>query len=139
MLATAFSELGRVQETHAAAESLPGASTEQGTVMDLVLRLELASAWRDAPAADALATQLAPVARLAMVDGMPNVARLIGTAAVLRGHVAGARRHFELAVERTGQIQFHPELALSRLDLAKLLLEHFDSCARSLGGGSRGV
>jgi hypothetical protein len=125
MLATAFSELGRIQESRAAAESRPGASTEHGTIMDLVLRLELANAWHDAPAAEALATQLAPVAHLAMVDGMPNVARLIGTAAVLRGDIAGARRHFELAVERTRQIQFRPELALSRLDLAELLLEHF--------------
>jgi ATP/maltotriose-dependent transcriptional regulator MalT len=125
MLASALAELGRIQESHAAAESLPGASTEHGTIRDLVLRLELANAWHDAPAAEALATQLAPVAHLAAVDSMPNIARLIGTAAVLRGDVASARTHFELAVERTRQIRFRPELALSRLHLAELLLEHF--------------
>jgi DNA-binding NarL/FixJ family response regulator len=129
MLASALTDLGRIQEAHLAVESFAGVGWEDGTVVDLVLRLELAIAWHDGQVADALAAQLAPVAHLAIAGsmGMPNAARLIGNAALLRRDVSSARRYFELAVERTRQIRFRPELALSRLDLAELLLDHFPS------------
>ena len=112
-----------------AAGSLGAGNKGDGTILDLALRLELAIAWNDAQDAEALAGQLAPVAHLAMVVGMPNAARLIGNAAVLRGDVSAARAHFELAVERTNQIRYRPELALSRLELAELLLDHFQTDA----------
>ena len=125
MLASALTDLGRIQEAHVAAGSLGVGNTGDGTILDLALRLELAIAWNDAHDAEGLAGQLAPVAHLAMVVGMPNAARLIGNAALLRGDVSAARAHFELAVERTSQIRYRPELALSRLELAELLLDHF--------------
>jgi DNA-binding NarL/FixJ family response regulator len=130
MLASALTNLGRVQEAHVvAAESLAGGNTKDGTIIDLLLRLELAIAWHDAQEAEALTRQLAPVTHLSMVVGMPNAARLIGDAALLRGNLSAARAHFELAVERTSQIRYRPELALSRLELAELLLDHFPTDA----------
>jgi hypothetical protein len=126
MLALALTQLGRIQEARACAESVFRGNTDHSTIHNLILRLELAIAWQDKLAAAAFAEQLAPVAHLAMVaGGLPSIARLIGAAALVRGDVANRRVYFELSVQRCQQIRFRPELALSRLALAEVLLDHF--------------
>jgi tetratricopeptide (TPR) repeat protein len=53
------------------------------------------------------------------------VARHLGAAAALLGDPAAAREHYATALEVCAQVRFRPELALTRLQLAELLLEHY--------------
>jgi tetratricopeptide (TPR) repeat protein len=51
--------------------------------------------------------------------------RLLGDAAVRLGHQSEARAHYEEAWQFCESIRHRPELALSRLGLAEVLLEHY--------------
>src|SRR5262249_34925139 len=59
------------------------------------------------------------------------VARLLGDAAVLAGDRTAARAYYLQALEAAGRIRFRPELALTHLRLAELLLEGGDDHAQS--------
>jgi len=52
-------------------------------------------------------------------------ARQLGTGFALLGEPAKARSHYEEALEACERIGFRPEIALTRLQLAELLLEHY--------------
>jgi serine/threonine protein kinase len=54
-----------------------------------------------------------------------SCARLLGGAAKLLNEPEQARIYFEQAIEVCTKVRFRPELALSRLELAELLLEHY--------------
>jgi tetratricopeptide (TPR) repeat protein len=54
-----------------------------------------------------------------------SVQRHLGSAAVLLGKYDEARRYYQKALEVTTQMRFRPELALTHLQAAELLLEHF--------------
>jgi len=51
------------------------------------------------------------------------VARHLGGAAHLAGDRAAARAYYEQALEVCGRVHFRPEIALTRLALAELLLD----------------
>jgi serine/threonine protein kinase/tetratricopeptide (TPR) repeat protein len=51
--------------------------------------------------------------------------RHMGAAAALLGKPDEARKHYQEAIKVCTEIRFRPELALSRLQLAELLLEHY--------------
>jgi tetratricopeptide (TPR) repeat protein len=51
--------------------------------------------------------------------------RHLGAAAVLLGRPDEARKHYQDAIKVCTEMKFRPELALSRLQLAELLLEHY--------------
>ena len=53
------------------------------------------------------------------------VARHLGGAAALLGRYEEARKHYEEAVKVCTEMRFRPELALTRLQLAELILEHY--------------
>jgi tetratricopeptide (TPR) repeat protein len=53
------------------------------------------------------------------------VGRHLGAAAALLGRPHEARKYYEKAVKDCTEIGFRPELALTRLQLAELLLEHY--------------
>jgi len=53
------------------------------------------------------------------------VPRHLGGAAALLGRFDEARQHYEEAIKVCTKMRFRPELALSRLQLAELLLEHY--------------
>ena len=53
------------------------------------------------------------------------VARHLGGAAALLGSHEEARKHYEEAMKVCTGMKFRPELALTRLQLAQLLLEHY--------------
>jgi tetratricopeptide (TPR) repeat protein len=58
--------------------------------------------------------------------GLPTcVARHLGAAAALLGRPEEARDHFQAALEVATQMSFRPEIALTQLQLAELLLEHY--------------
>jgi tetratricopeptide (TPR) repeat protein len=51
--------------------------------------------------------------------------RHLGSAAALLGRPDEARKYYQKAIEDCTEMKFRPELALSRLQLAELLLEHY--------------
>lgn len=53
------------------------------------------------------------------------VPRHLGSAAALLGKYEEARKHYHKALEVTTQMKFRPELALTHLQAAELLLKHF--------------
>ena len=53
------------------------------------------------------------------------IPRHLGAGAVLLGRYDEARNHYREAIRITTEMRFRPELALTRLQLAELLLEHY--------------
>jgi tetratricopeptide (TPR) repeat protein len=53
------------------------------------------------------------------------IARLLGGAAALLGRYDEARKYYQEAIKVCTEMRFRPELALTRLQLAELLLEHY--------------
>ena len=50
------------------------------------------------------------------------------------GDHEGARAHYQAALEISAKVHHRPEIALTRLDLAELLLDHYpDERAEALG------
>jgi DNA-binding CsgD family transcriptional regulator len=64
-----------------------------------------------------------------MGSGTSCIAHHLGDAAALLGNRAAARDYYLQALESAGKIRFRPELALTHLRLAELLVE--DDAARS--------
>jgi tetratricopeptide (TPR) repeat protein len=88
--------------------------------------LDAALTLGDRDAARALAVALTPTAGLAFLMFIgPSPARLLGEEALSRGATAEARAFFERAIDVTSQIRFRPEIALSRLGLAEVLLGNY--------------
>ena len=72
-----------------------------------------------------LAQRLAPVSFLSTgFLSWTCPARHLGAAAALLGEPDRARAYYHEALEAAGKIRFRPEIALIRLQLAELLLEH---------------
>jgi hypothetical protein len=57
--------------------------------------------------------------------GPTCISRHLGAAAALLGRYDEARRHYDEALKITTEMRFRPELSLTRLQLAELLLEHY--------------
>ena len=55
----------------------------------------------------------------------PPIPRVLGGAAALLGEYQAARMHYDKALELMGRMRFRPELAMTHLWLAELLLEHY--------------
>jgi tetratricopeptide (TPR) repeat protein len=53
------------------------------------------------------------------------VGRHLGAAAALLGRPGEARKYYQKAIKACTEMRFRPELALTRLQLAELLLEHY--------------
>ena len=88
-----------------------------------VLLLETALLLRHQEEAERLAVDfLRSESRLISVT---CVARLLGEAAVLAGKAEPARGHYRKALEVCTSARHRPELALTHLELAELLLEHY--------------
>jgi DNA-binding CsgD family transcriptional regulator len=83
-------------------------------------------------AAKALATRLASVAHLTgEISIQTCVGRHLGDAAALAGDSAAACAYYQQALDSAGKIRFRPELALTHLRLAELLLDGGDDRAQS--------
>ena len=91
------------------------------------LLLEAAVIGRDLEAAGLLEARLAPLAGLlhTQAEMCYCIGRLCGGAAALRGDADRARMYYHQAIEVCTKVRFRPELALSRLELAELLLSHY--------------
>jgi len=59
------------------------------------------------------------------INYLTSVQRHLGIAAALLGKYDEARKYYQKALEVTTQMRFRPELALTHLQNAELLLEHY--------------
>jgi tetratricopeptide (TPR) repeat protein len=92
----------------------------------LVLLLELAVLVKHTRATEILLNLL--VGATYKTTGLLDptcVARHLGVAAALLGKYEEARKHYGEATKVCSEMRFRPELALTRLQLAELLLEHY--------------
>ena len=101
-----------------------------GETNHLVLMLQCAIALEHRNAARALARRLESLAHLSLGDWiMTTVARQLGAAAALNGDRAAARQYYAQAFEAAGRIGFRPDIALTHLQLAELLLNEGEHAA----------
>jgi hypothetical protein len=77
-------------------------------------------------AAELLLRRLSGSAFITSGGGLPTcIGRHLGAAAALLGRPDEARKYYRKAIKDCTEMRFRPELALSRLQLAELLLEHY--------------
>jgi DNA-binding CsgD family transcriptional regulator len=104
-----------------------GSRDDELPIESLCLLLQTAVVLEHRGAAQALVSRLACVAHLSTGDYLAMcIGRHLGDAQVLVGDRAAARAHYARALEATGKIRFRPELALTHLGLAEVLLEEGD-------------
>jgi tetratricopeptide (TPR) repeat protein len=92
----------------------------------LVLLLETAVLAKHTRATEVLLNLLVgAVHKTTGAQNLTCVARHLGAAAALLGRYAEARKYYNEAIRVCSEMRFRPELALTRLQLAELLLEHY--------------
>ena len=94
----------------------------------LGLLAEAAILLEDRESVEVLAARISPLASLSVLPLHGTTAcpaRVLGGAAALLGKPDEARSYYFKALETAGKIRFRPEIALTRLELAKLLLDHY--------------
>lgn len=129
--ALALVHLGRVPEARAAlgrvlTQYSIGLEGDERAAPFLTFLLEAAVLVGDREAAALLAGHLgvlAPLPWLYLAQTCP--ARHLGAAAALLGEPEKAKPYYQQALEVCAKIRFRPEIALTRLQLAELLLEHY--------------
>ena len=95
-------------------------------VILLVPLLEAAILVEDSKSVSILAAPLSVVDHMSTISGAPTCpARHLGAAAALLGEPDKARTYYHQALEACAKIGFRPEIALTRLQVAELLLEHY--------------
>jgi DNA-binding CsgD family transcriptional regulator len=114
-------------------DEVAGTTGEEETPINtLTLLLQAAVVLEHRAAADVLAARLACVAHLATADRFhTSVGRQLGDAAALGGDRPVARAHYVQALESAGKIRFRPEIALTHVSLAELLLQDGDNAEKS--------
>jgi len=104
-----------------------GSAEDETPAWSDILLLEAAVLVEHREAAELLlrrfAGNFAPV--IGTVGVMTCIARHLGAAAALLGRPDEARAHYQEAIKVCTEMPFRPELALTRLQLAELLLEHY--------------
>ena len=87
--------------------------------------LEAATLVGHQKAAEVLLRQIEGSPRITSEQFATCVPRHLGAAAALLGKTDEARTHYQEAIKVCTEMRFRPELALTRLQLAELLLEHY--------------
>jgi DNA-binding CsgD family transcriptional regulator len=106
-------------------DDVEGSIDDDFPLAPLVLLLEAAVVLEHRAAAKVLSAKLACVAHMATGDVFSTcVARHLGDATALAGDRVAARAYYLQALETAGKIRFRPELALTHLRLAELLLNN---------------
>jgi len=101
--------------------------------------LEAALLLLDREVVSLLAPRLSNLAHLVIIVPFTavctSIARLLGASAALLGDREKAKAYYQQALEVCAKIRFRPEIALTRLQLAELLLEEAEEIRRSQGRG----
>jgi predicted ATPase len=135
--AICLAQLGHLDEARKVAGPVldgiqPGDVVDEMAVPLLATLLRAAVLLEHHAAARALAARLAGVAHV-VADFLlyTAIGRHLGDAAALAGNRAAARDYYAEALETADKIRFRPELAMTHLRLAELLLQDSDDHARS--------
>jgi len=106
-----------------------GGDNQEDTPTTILLGLlEIATIIGQQATASLLSEQLETIADMSILNGMTATtcpARHLGAAAALLDEPDKARAYYHQALEACAKIRYRPELALTRLQLAELLLEHY--------------
>lgn len=133
--AVCLAHLGRREDAQVVLSELlgrlpaPGSSAGEPSSRALAHLLETAILVEDLDAAAALSERLRPLAERLASGGFGSIcpARLLGAAAKLLGRPDEARAYSRQALEVCERVRFRPEIALTRLQIAELLLYEADS------------
>jgi hypothetical protein len=124
-----LAHLGRVDEaadilSRMVAERDMSSPSDPTTTAAMRYLLETAVVLRDADSAAILENRMAPMAGLlhTEADMCYNIGRLCGGAAALRDDAEMARGYYLQALEICERVRFRPEIALTRLEMAELML-----------------
>ena len=101
------------------AEGHYGEKDDETVTIKLYWMLDTAVRVGDRETAEVLYPRLAPLTDHAFIN------RTLGGAAALFSDIQGARAHYQAALEILAKIRHRPEIALTRLELAELLLDHY--------------
>jgi DNA-binding CsgD family transcriptional regulator len=128
-------QLGRLEEARAIAGPLLNdieSGIDEVRIQGLVMLLQAAVAVEHLAASQCVGARLAGVAHVTGEMGVHTcIARHLGDAAALAGDGTAARAYYLQALDSAGKIRFRPELALTHLRLAELLLDGRDDHAQS--------
>jgi DNA-binding CsgD family transcriptional regulator len=132
-----LAQLGRLEEARSAVgpllDAIAGSSyDDEIPIGGLVNFLQAAVALNHRDAAGVLITRLDCLAHLSIgVNVQTCVARHLGDAAASVGNHVAARAYYLQALDAAGKIRFRPEVALTHISLAELLLQDDAEVARS--------
>jgi DNA-binding CsgD family transcriptional regulator len=136
--AICLAQLGRLEEARTLIgpllHDLVSRSDHEVVITELVWVLQAAVVVEHRAAAQALAARLACLASVTEVghQGVTTcVGRHLGDAAAMAGDRTAAGAYYKQALETAGRIRFRPELALTHLRLAELLLVDSDDQAQA--------
>jgi len=121
-----YAEVAEMLECLVVARPGIGSAEDETTVSQDITSLEAVVLAGHRQAAELLLHRLAG-SRI-ITSGLWNttcLGRHLGAAALLLGRPDEARKYYQEAIKACTEIKFRPELALTRLQLAELLLEHY--------------
>jgi tetratricopeptide (TPR) repeat protein len=119
-------EVAEMLERLFAARPCIGSAEDETEVYIDILHLEVAVLGGHRKAAELLLNQLADSGSSTSGLWLTTYAgRHLGGAAALLGRYDEARKYYQKAIKDCTEMKFRPELALARLQLAELLLEHY--------------
>ena len=124
-----LADAGRVKEAvelsdRYIAEGAYGEADDETPSGKLLLMLKTAVIVEDHETSEMLYRRLSVLSDMALI-GPHCVTRILGGAAALLGNHDAARSHYERALELMRAVRHRPEIALTRLELAELLLDHY--------------
>jgi tetratricopeptide (TPR) repeat protein len=121
-----YAEVAEMLERMVVARSGIGSVEDETQVMIDIISLEAAVLAGHRQAAELLLQRLVgSSSRTTGVWLTTHAGRNLGAAAAFLGRHDEARKYYQEAIKVCTEIKFRPELALTRLQLAELLLEHY--------------
>ena len=121
-----YAEVAEMLEQLVIARPGIGSAEDETTVSQDIVSLEAAVLAGHRQAAELLLRRLAGSSSITSgLWATTCTARHLGGAAALLGRYDEARKYYQEAIKVCTEMKFRPELALTRLQLAELLLEHY--------------
>ncbi|UCB42804.1 MAG: hypothetical protein JSV77_10200, partial [Dehalococcoidales bacterium] len=120
------SEAAEILDQYVVKRPTIGTPDDEAVMSSDIYFLEAATLIGHRPAAELLLNRLAGCSRRTTgISGITCIGRHLGAAAVLLSRPEEARKYYADALEVATDMRFRPEIALTRLQLAELLLEHY--------------